>query len=83
MKTLGKTRAGSSTAAKPRAATAKAPRNRQPAEAKLAELKHRLLEIDDLVASRGGARLGPCDIHAERRGFRPGTAGRDVEQACA
>jgi carboxypeptidase Taq len=56
MKTLGKTRAGSSTAAKPRAATAKAPRNRQPAAAKLAELKHRLLEIDDLVAA--GAVLG-------------------------
>lgn len=57
MNTLGKTRGGSSAAAKPRATTAKIPRNnRQSAEVKLAELKCRLLEIDDLVAA--GAVLG-------------------------
>jgi carboxypeptidase Taq len=45
------TKAGAG-AAKARAAPAKATRNRQPAETKLAELKRRLLEISDLAAAR-------------------------------
>ncbi|MGH6839567.1 MAG: hypothetical protein ACREDT_12370, partial [Methylocella sp.] len=55
MNNAGKTHADAG-AAKARAATAKPMRNRRPAEAKLAELKRRLLEISDLAAA--GAVLG-------------------------
>ncbi|MGH6811406.1 MAG: carboxypeptidase M32, partial [Methylocella sp.] len=51
MNETGKTKARAG-AARARAATAKQPRNRLPAVAKLAELKRRLLEISDLAAAR-------------------------------
>jgi hypothetical protein len=51
MKKAGKTKVGAGVA-KVRAANAKATRNRQSAETKLAELKRRLLEINDLAAGR-------------------------------
>jgi hypothetical protein len=51
MNKTGKTKAGAGVA-KARAATGKPIRNRQSAEAKLAELKRRLLEISDLASAR-------------------------------
>ncbi len=51
MNKAGKTKIGAG-AAKARAATAKATRNRPSAETKLAELKRHLLEISDLAAAR-------------------------------
>jgi len=50
MSKIGETKAGAG-AAKTRTATAKPRNSSQPAEAKLAELKYRLLEISDLMAA--------------------------------
>jgi hypothetical protein len=71
-----KASAGAETAG---AATAKTRRNRKPAEAKLAELKRRLLEISDLTAAEalldwdqstfmpgGGSRAGSPKCNAQQ-----------------
>jgi carboxypeptidase Taq len=67
----GKTKPGTG-AARARVATAKATGHRRPAETKLAELKHRLLEISDLAAA--GALLGWDQSTYMPRGGAPARA---------
>ena len=66
------------------AATAKPMRNRQSAETKFAELKRRLLEINDLAAA--GAVLGWDQSTYMPEGGAPARArqgGANAQQACA
>ena len=79
----GQDHASSSATRKPRPIAAKRDRNRPSAEAKLAELKRRLLEIGDLTRRGCRARLGPGHVHAQGRGGRAGQARRDLEPAGA
>ena len=58
-------------------------RHRQSAETKLAELKHRLLEIERPQRRGRAAWLGSCHLHAEMRSRRAGSPKRHSQQAGA
>ena len=60
-----------------RAVSSRYRRNPQSAEIKLAELRRRLLEINDLSAAGAVLSLGSRHLHAKVRSDCAGSAGRD------